>query len=277
MSEINKLEERFELLNSDELVQIQQEYRKKRLKETLMGPLISTAVHLLLIFAVSFFRGEVKKQNPQIVITQKVIEAPDKPVEPEPLPKKLDEPIFEEIENPLNPSDSVVDEIPMIEDEQVEEPPAVDEVQDFDFPGVLKPSTSTLISTSEYLLRSPKEKQKARRTHSALEGGTKSLLKALDWLAKNQRPDGSWGNSGVTGLALLAFLANGDTPQSKRYGKTVGNAIKWLASSSPGASLVDLNHSHSGIQIVGISELTQKDFAYYAGGEVSGTGVRNTE
>ena len=75
-------------------------------------------------------------------------------------------------------------------------------------------------------------------------GGTKvgqaSLLKALWWLAKVQNPDGSWGErtyeQAMTGLALLTFLAHGETPTSKNFGKTVRMGMEWLANSptSPG-------------------------------------------
>jgi len=59
-------------------------------------------------------------------------------------------------------------------------------------------------------------------------------MKALVWLAKVQKPDGSWGDSkkvsqALTGLALLTFLAHGETPQSKQFGTTVKKAIQWLA------------------------------------------------
>ena len=44
-----------------------------------------------------------------------------------------------------------------------------------------------------------------------------AVLKALRWLKKTQQSDGSWKPSPVsnTGLAILAFLAHGETPSSK--------------------------------------------------------------
>ena len=61
--------------------------------------------------------------------------------------------------------------------------------------------------------------------------------KALEWLAREQRPDGSWeGGSAehdlagpaVTGLAVLSFLAEGHTEKTGRHKKTVRKAVKWM-------------------------------------------------
>lgn len=64
-----------------------------------------------------------------------------------------------------------------------------------------------------------------------------AVLKALRWLKKEQLPDGSWKGEKVnappamTSLALLAFLAHGETPSSSpEFGQTVKNAIDWLIS-----------------------------------------------
>lgn len=57
-----------------------------------------------------------------------------------------------------------------------------------------------------------------------------AVLKALRWLKANQLPEGSWPGvkAPYTGLALLAFLAHGETPASPEFGETVGKAIRWL-------------------------------------------------
>lgn len=64
-----------------------------------------------------------------------------------------------------------------------------------------------------------------------------AVLKALEWLRDNQSPDGSWqkegldggnNNTGYTGLALLAFLAHGETPASAEFGPTVAKGIRFL-------------------------------------------------
>jgi len=62
-----------------------------------------------------------------------------------------------------------------------------------------------------------------------------AVRRALDWLKEQQLPDGSWQGSGtasaktgMTGLALLCFLAYGQTTNSERYGATVERASRFL-------------------------------------------------
>lgn len=58
-----------------------------------------------------------------------------------------------------------------------------------------------------------------------------AVVRALRWLKKNQQPDGSWNKNKVamTGLAILTFLAHGETPSdSKEFGATVQKAIEYL-------------------------------------------------
>ncbi len=63
------------------------------------------------------------------------------------------------------------------------------------------------------------------------EKETVYLTKALTWLRKNQNTDGSWGDThqgAMTGLALLSFLAHGDTPESTAYGYTIAKSVEWI-------------------------------------------------
>ncbi|GEM_PF-434190 len=58
-----------------------------------------------------------------------------------------------------------------------------------------------------------------------------AVMKALRWLKTNQNGDGSWGGTfpvGMTGLALLTFLAHGETPQSREFGATVRRGLEFL-------------------------------------------------
>ncbi|MBR1870938.1 MAG: terpene cyclase/mutase family protein [Kiritimatiellae bacterium] len=66
-----------------------------------------------------------------------------------------------------------------------------------------------------------------------------AVQKALWWLASKQNDDGSWkgwaagsphSKAASTGLAILTFLAHGETPGSKDFGPTVEKGIEWLIS-----------------------------------------------
>ena len=66
---------------------------------------------------------------------------------------------------------------------------------------------------------------------------TGTVDRALDWLARQQRDDGSWdfdgssgGPGGATGLAVLAYLGSGNTPYSGTYRQNVCDGIKFLIS-----------------------------------------------
>jgi len=61
---------------------------------------------------------------------------------------------------------------------------------------------------------------------AATEG---AVLKALRWLKKTQGKNGAWtGDIACTALAILAYLAHGETPGSKEFGETVEKAIQFL-------------------------------------------------
>ena len=57
-----------------------------------------------------------------------------------------------------------------------------------------------------------------------------AVMRALRWLKKNQQADGSWNKvkPAMTGLAVLTYLAHGETPSSDEFGPTVEKGIKWL-------------------------------------------------
>ena len=60
-----------------------------------------------------------------------------------------------------------------------------------------------------------------------------AVLKALRWLKKTQNSNGSWSPSPIsnTGLAILAYLAHGETPASQEFGQTVQRAMQFLIDS----------------------------------------------
>jgi hypothetical protein len=57
-----------------------------------------------------------------------------------------------------------------------------------------------------------------------------ALTLGLDWLARNQGPDGNWESNdlGLVSLGVLAFLADGHAPGRGRYGAVVERALDYV-------------------------------------------------
>ncbi|MEI6892742.1 MAG: prenyltransferase/squalene oxidase repeat-containing protein [Pontiella sp.] len=101
---------------------------------------------------------------------------------------------------------------------------------------------SPLILKGLMVGRSKRGRKKLLREFGGRYGGQaeQAVLKGLDWLQACQKDDGSWGVSKsksmtakqervrLTGLALLCYLAHGETAQSATYGPTVRRAIQYL-------------------------------------------------
>jgi len=57
-----------------------------------------------------------------------------------------------------------------------------------------------------------------------------AVMRALRWLKVNQATDGSWPKAkpAMTSLALLTYMAHGETPDSEEFGEAVQGALKYL-------------------------------------------------
>lgn len=63
----------------------------------------------------------------------------------------------------------------------------------------------------------------------------KKIQKGLKWLLDNQNRDGSWGcqkagvpSAAVTGLACMALMSTGDTPERGKHAKEINRALQWM-------------------------------------------------
>ena len=220
-------------LNQDPLA-IQQDYQRKKLIESLIGPIVSTIFHILLMIILAILvTDKVKNQTTEIKVTLEEIEdikIEEPPVieEPEPIEKKdnLKNPVLTtvKIENP-EAND------PALENTNDEAPTTEDNIANETVSDIVV-SPSSFASPSVFGGRSAQGRAGALNKFGGKKEGQDALVKALWWLAKVQNPDGSWGTShpqAFTGLALLTFLAHGETPTSKHFGKNVKKAMQWLA------------------------------------------------
>lgn len=69
------------------------------------------------------------------------------------------------------------------------------------------------------------------------------VARGLDYLARTQKPDGSWPDnygrlSGVVGLAMLSFLAHGETPGEGKYGHVITRAVDYIVSTQKANGLL---------------------------------------
>ncbi|MEI6715540.1 MAG: squalene--hopene cyclase [Verrucomicrobiota bacterium] len=83
--------------------------------------------------------------------------------------------------------------------------------------------------------------------------------RGLAWLAATQSPDGHWkGNhegAGVTGICLMAFLANGEDPNYGRYAPTIRRAIRGiLMRQDAGSGYFPDSMYHHGFSLLALSE-----------------------
>lgn len=78
-----------------------------------------------------------------------------------------------------------------------------------------------------------------------------SIEKGLSWLAEQQAEDGAFGqlshygpHVGITGLAGLAFMSDGDMPKRGRYGDNVDRCLSFILAHSSESGLLAAQTSH---------------------------------
>lgn len=202
----------------------------------LSGPAISIIVHVAIVFVllkVLVFHTPEKETAIDIqVVEEQIRELVEKELEPE-KEESIDS------DEALEAPDELADELPpdeLMQDSMIQSEldlSGLDSVADIESPLVMK---GLMVGRSE------KGRKKLLREFGGRYGGQaeKSVLKGLDWLQSVQEESGSWGVSKsksmtakqerarLTGLALLCYLAHGETSQSATYGETVQRAIQYL-------------------------------------------------
>jgi hypothetical protein len=130
-------------------------------------------------------------------------------------------------------------------------PPVVPQLERQNFNPSARGDLTRLPAT--YQLRSTEERKLATRQFGGTSKSEEAVERALKWLAAAQHPDGYWeaseygagmgpestaahmrpntggdADTGVTALAVLAFLGAGHTPEHGEHAATVRRAMVWL-------------------------------------------------
>jgi hypothetical protein len=210
---------------------------------------ISAVAHVLLFIVLLAIPWELLQKEEPVVIASGMEQFPDDVFED---PPDEIEPPVEDVVDPDEPT--IMDAtLPPIDD-ATDEP---SEAATDSFSDLLDASMD--VGLSEIGIGGgPKGKYSGRdfgdggRGPAGGRGTEPSLAAGLVWLAAHQSPDGSWDSDGfnancgelgagtcgdpgsashdvgLTGLALLAFLGNGNTTQNGEYRAVVQRAVKWL-------------------------------------------------
>lgn len=95
------------------------------------------------------------------------------------------------------------------------------------------------------------------------QGTHEAVALALQWLAAHQDEDGKWDGAkskdgshtgAVTGLATLAFLANGHTPSIGQYKDVTNHAVTWIAGTQQPDGHYSSYHDAAGITLLAMAE-----------------------
>jgi len=224
--------------HEEQLQKILLAYRQQKMREHMAGPLVSFVLHIVLLTLLGAL--VVGKEQPESLPEIEVMmeEIPIKEIEPpEPIVREIVEDVFEEAPEMDVPMPAVPNETAFEAAfaDVIEEAPSTDD--NFDLIDVIldvKPIKSATVIRGLYGGRTKTGRKAAVFKNGGKPAGQDAVLRALRWLKRVQQADGSWyGEPGFSGLALLCFLAHGDTPQSEEFGDTVERAMRWLAPQVP--------------------------------------------
>ncbi len=202
---------------------------KKQIIDHLWGPVGSIILHALIIYAlVHFVVFDTRDVQPDIEVTIMEMETVDI------------EDLLDELEPELDPLDVPDDHIDAPDvDVDMDVPDDRDFVQDdpdvdFDALNVMV-SESPLVMRGLLAGRTEGGRARGLREFGGSEETEAAVRRALEWLRIHQNADGSWDHgaraaAAMTGMALLTYLAHGETTDSERYGRTIRRAIEYLIS-----------------------------------------------
>jgi hypothetical protein len=215
--------EQDEIWEDLELEEILEDYRRKQMVETLIGPGVSFCVHVTMLLLLCFcVTATVPNVPDAIEVTMEEVKIKEPPPPPE-IPE-LDKIEPEEMadaaptmETPDIPSETVDVALESFNDEA----PETDDDMETEAVLDVVPHPTPLKLAGLYGGRTNGGRAGAVQRYGGSRKGQNAVLRALRWLQKVQKDDGSWENQPAhTGLALMCFLAYGATPMDETFGRS---------------------------------------------------------
>ena len=239
------------LMDEVDITGILEEYHRKQLFENLLGPAVSLAVHII-VLALMFIYLATKSVPEPPAIEVAIVEDQTQEIEDEVLDELIepdtDQTTVEDQPTPhSDANEENVGENVSVEDFSDDAPSTDDNMEDIDVRDILANNSPLTMDLGGGMANRGKKGDSVRK-YGGKPGGIPAVGEALKWLASVQEENGSWGNDSPahTGMALLVFLAHGETPLSELYGNTVQKAMKWLATQVNESATGDLGQKSYG-------------------------------
>lgn len=222
--------------------------RTRAIKDHVWGPLIAVVINLILVTALvkyMVFDNVAQEADIEVLL-----------VEPDAVDLEDLEEVLEQLEELPEMDIEIESDVDFTETPPEVENFAPSEEFEVDFAAldIQADVSSALVMVDLYAGRSASGRKKMLGKYGGRHGQAveQSILRALEWLRQHQNGDGSWngakssaeGKIAMTGLAILTFLAHGETPTSEKYGETVQKAIQYLVSKQKGDGLFCAMNNH---------------------------------
>ena len=215
---------------------------KERYKagERAIAPIVATVIPALIVTVLMVVTAisSRPRERIEIDIARPVEDDPITPIDDDPPPEEPPPEVTPEV----TPEITIIPDVPQTTAEVLTPQP----VQQAAEPVTVKPAPADAVQDIKSVVvmsgipttRTPGARAKV--TGGGANDGDPTteaaVMKALRWLKKTQRTDGSWAGNPVsnTGLAVLAYLAHGETPGKGEFGPTVELALDYLINAQTG-------------------------------------------
>jgi hypothetical protein len=225
-------------MSQENLAMVLAAYQRRKNLENMVAPLVSICIHVLVALGLLLFYKPAAPQMESAVVEVKMQEEEIKEIEDEKVLEELDKLEQQADEQPVPQTEipEVVEQVAEISEDfgDPDLSSTNDEAMDFSDALDIKANDTPLKISALYEGRSAIGRMNALKKRGGNQQTESAVLRALRWLKKTQKPDGSWTEhknylDAITGLCLLAYLAHGETPKSEEFGDTVQKSMQYLA------------------------------------------------